>query len=1090
MSSEAATFLVDTRDGYKIDRCAPLPDSNLKEHVIVPSHDGSQAWQTGDVLQTLNGKRWFYPSPGVFLRTCQSVKHLFTDLYPLDVFPIAGSNRAWLVSSARSTTGVGHPHMGARVAIVDTAGSVAVDVNALLPESRFAKAVASADGSYAWLLTEDARIYVVGKDGAVANGGRPLPLPVDVTLEEVFPSSNGRVGWIMPALPHLGKGGVKANEYEQAQQRQSGVFAFNLDTGSLGRFRPSPYSSIFMVYPNDAGDEAWVVGSEDQIYETSASGSQGGRWSAGDETEIIPAGRGRAWFVVSSTYHESGLFLIESPSSKLDFNEAPLSNILRADVPMELRAHPLDGGKVLLLSSSGRLSRVTGSWVAHAGDELQGVSLSFGGSELATNRASTLAVDPGIPGQSTTVSLPLEGGEIPSGGRLEVVVYDGTASPIASAGAEVLSTAKTAELALSLQRGKEWKFGTPYHIEVRYSDNYGSRISIGWPAVEFRPPVLSRPKVRSALCVALVWIVWMLLLRFRSVAPTAAKWSPLALWLGSGGGLNLPAISRAVNVDGTTIIVLLGASALLSVPAGFLSPDTFRTLAQTAPFHWCAPWAMLLPGMRRRMYKEYMAELEENLTRSRIASQHETYVQMPLVLTGRTAGNEQGMQGPVDASYLRSQWAAPNIDLRSTIIVESAGGRGKSALLRELVRTQIEQFKQEEGSLLPVPLTPASIVEDSVEKSIRRVLARHLISDEVFRQELETGGFLPVVDGLTELKISPGTIETYVRSQPGKVCPLLVTKRTDRELDCALYYAARWIQVEPARLDEATRNQFETVYVVEDRKRGLSVKPLSAGLLNICRTGDGSYLPILVRLCIIAGDDSADSVKDVYEGAFKVLLLDDNKGVRLDEGSALCIETYWRTGARLLPVAAIPASRRSTVQLLLQSQILVPTIRNRINDEPQEVAFFHDSMQSFLTALGLFQLPDAWAHLGRAAGDPAFTVRRSDDSGETGSELFQMCLAVFGPKEVLRKHLRSDLERWADELDDELQKLEIKSAVPPTVDIRFDRQSSPAVLLKQLATACGDRLEELAHVYVRIAPLAWKGGARGTSSPNDKPNAV
>lgn len=106
------------------------------------------------------------------------------------------------------------------------------------------------------------------------------------------------------------------------------------------------------------------------------------------------------------------------------------------------------------------------------------------------------------------------------------------------------------------------------------------------------------------------------------------------------------------------------------------------------------------------------------------------------------------------------------------------------------------------------------------------------------------------------------------------------------------------------------------------------------------------------------------------------------------------METYWRTGSRILSLPAISTDRLPVVRLLLDSQIIIATLQNRVTGEAQEVGFFHDSMPSLLTASGLFKLPDAWNQLERAAGDPLFTKGRPEIFGETGSELFQMCLAV------------------------------------------------------------------------------------------------
>ncbi|MFY0578318.1 hypothetical protein ACN28S_32015 [Cystobacter fuscus] len=145
-----------------------------------------------------------------------------------------------------------------------------------------------------------------------------------------------------------------------------------------------------------------------------------------------------------------------------------------------------------------------------------------------------------------------------------------------------------------------------------------------------------------------------------------------------------------------------------------------------------------------------------------------------------------------------------------------------------------------------------------------------------------------------------------------------------------------------------------------------------------------------------------------------------------------CLRTYWINGIRSLRYRNAPEQER--MQKLLQAGILVPDdVNPRTGQLPSQVRFFHDSMQSYLTARGLFlreHAADAWDILWRTAADPLFTSAQSEFSSGAGSELFQMCLQVFGPEEKLRRELTRQLLEWALLYDDMLTKRAILDALP------------------------------------------------------------
>ncbi|WP_224363050.1 hypothetical protein [Hyalangium versicolor] len=171
------------------------------------------------------------------------------------------------------------------------------------------------------------------------------------------------------------------------------------------------------------------------------------------------------------------------------------------------------------------------------------------------------------------------------------------------------------------------------------------------------------------------------------------------------------------------------------------------------------------------------------------------------------------------------------------------------------------------------------------------------------------------------------------------------------------------------------------------------------------------------------------------------------------------------------------------MQKLLRAGVLIPDESNlRPGHEPRQVRFFHDSMQSYLTARGLFQQAheeQTWEILQRAAGDPLFAVGQAGLGFEAGSELFQMCLQVFGPEARLRHELRRQLHEWAYLYDDDLNKRDITSAVPDPLRPRFRARLSiggdvsPRSALHIAIELSEEELQSLGLLYMRMAILLW-----------------
>ena len=293
--------------------------------------------------------------------------------------------------------------------------------------------------------------------------------------------------------------------------------------------------------------------------------------------------------------------------------------------------------------------------------------------------------------------------------------------------------------------------------------------------------------------------------------------------------------------------------------------------------------------------------------------------------------------------------------------------------------------------------------------------------------------------------------------------------------------------VTPLRLDDTTIQTFETGYVAADSKyRDRKPRSLSPELRKACRTEDGTYLPILVRLAVGLGGE-ANSIQDVYELTVSRLLKGSDgasDASLLDKTGQFCLDTYWQTGRRTTRWEGSEQPRQELLEKLFKAGLIVTADEgpSLFRDHPQQVRFFHDSIQSFLTARALangIRAKGDWEVLAESAAHPRFVKAQSDLLFPGGSELFQFCVYQFDSEQLIEK-LSGQICQWAADCDRDLRKNDVASAVPASLRDRFEEQlrgeSSPREALLLALYVCGkgpDPLGGIATLFGRMAPIVW-----------------
>lgn len=594
------------------------------------------------------------------------------------------------------------------------------------------------------------------------------------------------------------------------------------------------------------------------------------------------------------------------------------------------------------------------------------------------------------------------------------------------------------------------------------------------------PPVW----VRTLLAFGAINLIATLLFVFRPGRRGVENWLPLIGLTGAGLGSWVANALAELFLDPWLLGGLLAGELLVLSCAGFLSPGVLRHVSQLEPLNrLVVPLALRLPWSRRRLFREYVATLRSRLARDMDRASAERYLALPAVV--KTSADRAAASARVEPAADVLQFLMDEAVGRCHVLIEAPGGRGKSAVLREVVREALDRF-EEFPATTPLPVLLAGTGE-SVEAMTREALGNFPLGREFVERLLEAGDFFLVLDGVSESGLAAPALLQFVQGRFGGTTSLLVSARPTRAFRDVVEGTARWMSVEPSRMDESLLAAFVAHYGGGE---------LAAPVKGACRGPDG-YLPILVRMAMTVGQAQARpggvTVADLYRSYFLKLFEaqypdEQVRFAQLDEAARWGLETYWRDGRRRRAYEATDLQRR-----LMGAGILVPADALQ---PPKEVQFFHDSMQSYLTAYGLWvqdregyiKLPtprgdgsgrpwDRARVLLRAASDTVFSGSAAEVHGPAGTELFQMCTAVFAPVDELCDWLRNELRVWAETHGDDLRRRDVLGAVPTELQPEVASARGVKGLLTRAIDACfaADKYrqsaERVSRLYAGIAVL-------------------
>lgn len=542
-----------------------------------------------------------------------------------------------------------------------------------------------------------------------------------------------------------------------------------------------------------------------------------------------------------------------------------------------------------------------------------------------------------------------------------------------------------------------------YKLELTYRDS-GKENNYQLGTFHYNPDQLWQRKgfITTIVFVALI-LIFLLTQLSKQSAPLFSKWFPVTLWFLSTGATTITGFlttSLKDYIDTGLLLIYLLISIPVLLAAGIVRPSFFKSIAGIAPFHLLAPLVSVWPYFRKRYYAEYINNLAEKLGTEKMgrllvqgsSPVIENYTPVPALFFPK--GSEQQMHMQPVAELIH--YVDPENEACCHIIIVAPGGQGKSALLREFLGQYLQFFRNNPTLPLPVYLNGSGREISDIQELIKHQLGRFLLSEELFGQEMKGGRYFLIIDGLSEAIVKPGALANFVafQNEAGVHTPVIITTRPNKVIENEMRQSALWVEVRPQKLDDETVKAFEQAYLGDG-------KQLAEHVRRICRSSNGEYLPILIKLAVIANKERIDDISALYQKAAEMLLKSEERGDYievLDSIASLCGATYAQTGSREIWKTA---GNKELIDMLASCGLLLPITNNdTLQVAPRTYRFFHDSIQTYFTACWFLKpellQPDKVRALFRDfVIKDIYQKDKADIIFRNGSELFQMAVLTF-----------------------------------------------------------------------------------------------
>ena len=975
----------------------------------------------------------------------------------------------------------------------------------------------TADGEGMWIVPKTKGMWVASKTGV-----KSYPKLVDYNFVRVYASDQGRLGWLetdgkgiclvdrrgneisvdgsvllLPGEtirsvwsgPNLGATYL-SGEYVWMATESHRLYGFRGHVDGNNNATVVPLAGGLPISNRPGGEPLYV--------EIVRPGSGGAAWIVTTPSSVRHDWD-RVWFLrvnsdnaVSASPIDSALYGGRRPTTL--FNDFPSPDtvwIRTADYNLyeikagstEVAENPFKALPVSSIMASDRPSRLwvttpLGMYLVGPASEFTAkVSVQLGGEKFIEPGLS-----PELKGQldvsEAEVSVKPFAGNDSAAGRVNLSFAPaGESGDMVAMGEAVLDPNGRAKVPLFVR--SPFRAGIRYTVALTYTDNRFFEARLEWPSVAFRPSWWQHPYVRaSGLLLGPILLLCLLLQRY----PEIRRWVPVAV-----PGLEL-AVARInpqwLSIAPQDFLAFAAMTLLATLVAALWSPALLRTLAGLYPYRALVPAVMQIPQARRRFFAAYLRDLRAAVARIRREASGESYVRLPCTVVDHSDAPGAG-ETPTNVDSIDHFVIARDPSDRKNLLLEAPGGRGKSALLHEILNRAITAFDRDPRCPLPLLFDPRAT---SAKEMIRLGLGRHELSEEYSLMQLSGGHVVVFMDAADE-SASGATLLESLFNTPGigqhtRVC---AAARPSRHLREVFQKSEQWMVVRPERLTADNVRQFAQAYAASDYPGEAAAQTEALArlekILPVAQSADGTYLALLVRFAMLL-EGKAESIADLYQGTLDRLLRRSGHvpGQQLDAAAErLAMESYWTSQERTFAFDRPTQEACERVEELLRVGILIEAegAGGRLRQKPRSVRFLHDSMQSYLVAKSLYAAGD-WTVLLRAAGDSGFSTAGSELLPGAGSEVFQMCVHVFQPASRLRSQLSRELLGWAEQFGPNLAVEQIRRALPESMvdsaDQALAKDMAAGAYLVAAIRLVGEApvaLSSVVHIYGALARTVY-----------------
>jgi hypothetical protein len=619
--------------------------------------------------------------------------------------------------------------------------------------------------------------------------------------------------------------------------------------------------------------------------------------------------------------------------------------------------------------------------------------------------------------------------------------------------------------------------GARNSLSWRYTDRNGSNVALNWEGIELTGPLWSRSDIVTPIAAGLS-VVFAGLWLFLGLLPGLLRGCGFLVLLGVGGALpffvTFPPLTFAYDPWLGLALYLVGVGLIALMCMAI--PTLFWRMASAPPVSLAARPMLRFTGLRRRMFGA-VARATRVAATERLRGQFgDRYYAMPVNLI--RPGETLPVQIPIDP--LRA-----HIDATAGggVLIEGESGTGKTFLLRQVVLDACDRFERGESSRLPLLLAqprgraadPTASPRSALARLAIESLGSHGVARDIAVAVVRQGAMLLCVDGLTEGDLESVQIQA-ARDELTGTC-LVATARPSRGLR-DVFADSSSLVVETQSLSDHNLDPF---------CRAISEHTLPPELRDLIRGVDGGYRPILVVIALSVGDAAVTGIAGIFERCF----LQMAGGVvgpagalavtQFDEALSLCLRTFWRDGERTF---APTFEAEACIRGLLDANILHPVgaamWRRGASMLPRRVRFFHDLMQTYLTARGLIREFSADARRRQevlliGASHPHFGAR-----GGAG-DLFQAWVGSLDP-ELLGQDLDAILDAWiagGDRIDECVLKGVVLAALPPDSQQQVRDETAGGGTVAALRVAARSSTGDIAarvRLVGQVAPSVMEAG--------------